>query len=64
MLFLRSCLPQSTAEQDPLRRYCVADIVYDLDQLEQNDILSRLNEWDFPIFDLYNDMGDRILSQV
>ncbi|OQV22497.1 cGMP-inhibited 3',5'-cyclic phosphodiesterase A [Hypsibius exemplaris] len=46
------------------RRYQVGDIVYDLDQLEDNQLLNQLCDWDFPIFDLYNNMGDRILSQV
>ena len=46
------------------RSFHVADIVYDLDALEEHGLLNQLGDWDFPIFDLYNDMGDRILSQV
>ena len=37
---------------------------FDLDELDRLDLLNRLYEWDFPIFDLYNTVGDKILSQV
>ncbi|GAU97643.1 hypothetical protein RvY_08905-2 [Ramazzottius varieornatus] len=37
---------------------------FDLDDLDRFDLLNRLYEWDYPIFDLYNSVGDKILSQV
>ena len=42
----------------------MANILYDLDAIDEHHLLNHLSEWDFPIFDLYNEMGDRILSQV
>ncbi|XP_055335468.1 cGMP-inhibited 3',5'-cyclic phosphodiesterase 3A-like isoform X3 [Paramacrobiotus metropolitanus] len=48
----------------PGRHYRVGNITYDLEVIDEHPLLNHLSEWDFPVFDLYNEMGDRILSQV
>lgn len=48
----------------PGRHFRVGTITYDLEAIDEHDLLNQLSEWDFPVFDLYNEMGDRILSQV
>lgn len=37
---------------------------FDLDQLECDQLLHDLKEWDYPIFDLLDRYTDRILSTV
>ena len=37
---------------------------YNLDTLESERLLDELKEWDYPIFDLLDRYGDRILSAV
>ena len=37
---------------------------YDMDQLECDDLLSDLKDWDYPIFDLLDRYGRSVLSAV
>lgn len=37
---------------------------FDLDQLECDQLLNDLKEWDYPIFDLLDRYTDRVLSTV
>lgn len=48
------------------RLVCLEDgtCSYNLDQLESEQLLDDLKDWDYPIFDLLDRYGDRILSAV
>ncbi|XP_022244163.1 cGMP-inhibited 3',5'-cyclic phosphodiesterase A-like isoform X2 [Limulus polyphemus] len=39
-------------------------LMYDLDVLHSDELLSRINEWDYPIFELQQKAGKCILSQM
>ncbi|XP_022238555.1 cGMP-inhibited 3',5'-cyclic phosphodiesterase A-like [Limulus polyphemus] len=41
----------------------VGDVRYDLESLHSDQLLNRINEWDYPIFELQQEAGNCILSQ-
>ena len=56
--------PPCVPNLDAYGRYLVEDTVYDLDELATNPLLKRIDEWDYPIFELSLNAGDTILSQM
>lgn len=61
----KTFLKQNTELDTTGRKFRVNhSTIFDLDDLDRFDLLNRLYEWDYPIFDLYNSVGDKILSQV
>lgn len=49
---------------DDKGHFIVDSLTYDLDGLAADPLLSMVTEWDYPIFDLYEDAGDAILSKL
>lgn len=49
---------------DDYGRYLVDNAVYDLEALATDALLCRINEWDYPIFELYEKVGNAILSKM
>lgn len=56
--------PPCVPNLDAYGRYLVDDTVYDPDELATNPLLKRIDEWDYPIFELSLNAGDTILSQM
>ena len=56
--------PPVSPQLDEQGRYIVDGAIYDLDDLATDPLLCRINEWDYPIFDLMTKTGDTILSQM
>ena len=56
--------PPLTPNLNSNGHYIIGDVCYDLDDINQNLLLQRINEWDYPIFELYDMIGDTILSKM
>ena len=56
--------PPISPHLDVEGRYIVSGAIYDLEELASDPLLCRINEWDYPIFDLMSKTGDAILSQM
>ncbi|CAG2177513.1 unnamed protein product [Oppiella nova] len=56
--------PPVVPQLDAHGRYLVSGMVYDLQELATDPLLSRIQEWDYPIFDLMSKTGDAILSKM
>ncbi|RWS25060.1 cGMP-inhibited 3':5'-cyclic phosphodiesterase A-like protein, partial [Leptotrombidium deliense] len=56
--------PPVVPTMDQFGRYVIHDTTYDIDEIAANQLLNRINEWDYPIFELYDSAGDAILSQL
>lgn len=54
----------SLFEQDNAPGLLVNGHRFELESLDSDPLLSRINEWDYPIFDLKEQAKDLILSQV
>lgn len=44
--------------------YMIDSVCYDLEEIHSNPLLSRINEWDYPIFELQDSLGDTVLSKM
>ncbi|XP_076348814.1 cGMP-inhibited 3',5'-cyclic phosphodiesterase 3A-like isoform X2 [Tachypleus tridentatus] len=51
-------------ETETLPGILVDSVKYDLDILQSDQLLNRINEWDYPIFELQQKAGKCILSQM
>lgn len=56
--------PPISPHLDVEGRYIVSGATYDLEELASDPLLCRINEWDYPIFDLMAKTNDAILSQM
>lgn len=44
--------------------HIIDNTTYDLESIRSNPLLNRINEWDYPIFELADQLGDTVLSQM
>jgi hypothetical protein len=44
--------------------FVIDGIIYDIEELATDPLLRRINEWDYPIFELHAQTGDAILSHM
>ncbi len=44
--------------------FLVDGVVYDLEAIRRHELLSRLHQWDYPIFELAEELGESILSTM
>lgn len=56
--------PPLSPQLDNQGRYLVDGMAYDIQEMATDSLLCRINEWDYPIFDLMAKTGDTILSQM
>lgn len=56
--------PPLTPRFNQKGHYIIDNVCYDLNEIHNNRLLSRIHEWDYPIFELYSQVGDTILSQM
>ncbi|RWS08164.1 cGMP-inhibited 3' [Dinothrombium tinctorium] len=49
---------------DQFGRHLIDDTAFDLDEIASDQLLNRIQEWDYPIFELQERTGDTILTQL
>ncbi|XP_067142319.1 cGMP-inhibited 3',5'-cyclic phosphodiesterase 3A-like [Centruroides vittatus] len=58
-------VPEAMKIKSPVENDHIIDLEkYNLEKLVCDPLLNRIHEWDYPIFDLQQEAGDRILSQM
>ncbi|XP_015793123.1 cGMP-inhibited 3',5'-cyclic phosphodiesterase A isoform X1 [Tetranychus urticae] len=56
--------PPMEPDVDPFGNIPIADTLYNLERLAHDPLLNRINEWDYPIFELNSSAEGAILSQL
>lgn len=56
--------PPLTPRLNPKGHYIIDSVCYDLEEISNSSLLSLIDQWDYPIFELYDQVGDTILSQM